>query len=49
MSFLSEIWAYLRERKKIWLVPVFIFLIVLGLVWALGAATGLGSLIYPVF
>lgn len=49
MSFLAEIWAYLKERKKMWLAPVLIFLIILGLLWAFGAATGLGSLIYPVF
>jgi len=48
LSFLSEIWAYLKERKKVWLIPLLIFFLILGLLWAFGAATGLGSLIYPV-
>lgn len=49
MSFLSEIWSYLKERKKFWLLPIIIILVLIGLILAFGAATGLTPFIYPVF
>ena len=49
MSFLKEIWSYLRERKKFWLMPILIILVLMGLILAVGVATGLMPFIYPVF
>ncbi len=30
MSFLSELWSYLKSRKKYWLVPIFVMMVILG-------------------
>ena len=41
MSFLNELWRFMRERKKFWLLPIFV---VLGLFGALLVLTpGLGG------
>lgn len=49
MSFLSEVWAYLKARKKFWLLPIILILLFMGLIMAFGAVTGLTPLLYPVF
>ncbi len=30
MSFLKELWAFMLERKKFWLLPIFIVMLALG-------------------
>ena len=30
MTFFAEFWAFLRDRKKFWLVPILLFLCLLG-------------------
>ena len=30
MEFLKEVWAFLRHRKKLWLAPIIIVLLILG-------------------
>ena len=30
MEFLKELWAFLRVRKKLWLAPIIIIMVVLG-------------------
>lgn len=49
MSFWQEIWGYLKERKKFWLLPMLIILIFMGIILAFSVATGLAPFIYPVF
>jgi len=36
MDYLSELWTFLRVRKKFWLAPIIIVLLLLGLLIALG-------------
>ncbi len=48
-SILKEFWAYLKERKKFWLLPILIVLLLLGLVIALTAGSALAPFIYTVF
>lgn len=45
----SELWAFMRERKKLWLLPILIVLLVVGglLVFAQGSA--LAPFIYTIF
>lgn len=49
MGLMSELWLYMRERKKWWLLPVIIVMVVLGglLVFAKGSA--LAPFIYTIF
>jgi hypothetical protein len=49
MDFLKDLWNFLKERKKWWLAPLIIVLILLGLLIVLGGTTALGSLIYTLF
>jgi len=46
---LGELWAFMRERKKLWLLPILIVLVAVGglLVFAQGSA--LAPFIYTIF
>jgi hypothetical protein len=46
---IRELWAFLRVRKKYWLWPVFLMMVILGLliVWAQGSA--IAPFIYTIF
>ena len=47
MEFISEIWAFLRVRKKFWLAPIIIVFLILGaLMWLSGSAGILSPFIY---
>lgn len=45
----TEIWGFLRERKKYWLAPIIILLAFFGLLIVAGEASGLGPIVYPFF
>lgn len=49
MSILSELWRFLRARKKFWLMPIILIMLMLGglLVFAQGSA--LAPFIYTLF
>ena len=45
---LRELWGFLRQNKKWWLLPILIMLLVFGLLILLGG-TGLAPFIYSIF
>ena len=45
----KELWEFLRQRKKFWLLPLVIVLVLLGLLIALTAKSALAPFIYTVF
>jgi hypothetical protein len=45
---LRELWVFLRENKKWWLLPILIVLLALGLIVIL-SGTGLAPFLYPIF
>lgn len=49
MSIIAELWAFLRVRKKFWLVPTVIMLVVVGglIIFAQGSAVA--PFIYTLF
>ena len=49
MNFIKELWAFLRVRKKLWLAPIIIVIVLLG--WLLIAAQGsvIAPFIYTLF
>ena len=49
MSVLSEFWEFLRKRKKFWLLPLVVILLLLGVVLVLTANSALAPFIYTVF
>ena len=49
LAIAKELWQYMRVRKKWWLFPIVVFLVLLGLILILGKSSPLAPLIYPLF
>jgi hypothetical protein len=49
MAFLSEFWAFLRVRKKYWLLPVILMLLMLGGLIVLTQGSAVAPFIYTIF
>ena len=49
MSLLSELWAFMRERKKWWLLPVIAVLLVVGTLLIFAQGSALAPFIYTIF
>ncbi len=49
LSILSELWEFLRVRKKWWLMPIIIFLVLLGALIVLTQGSALAPFIYAIF
>jgi hypothetical protein len=49
MSFFTEFWDYMRVRKKFWLLPVFMVMILLGGLLVLTKGTAVAPFIYTLF
>jgi Family of unknown function (DUF5989) len=49
MTFLKDLWRFLRERKKFWLAPIIIILLLLGLVIVFGGGSAIAPFIYTLF
>ncbi|PIN98979.1 MAG: hypothetical protein COT90_01775 [Candidatus Diapherotrites archaeon CG10_big_fil_rev_8_21_14_0_10_31_34] len=48
-SFLLELWDFLKTRKKYWLAPIIIMLILTGIMIIIGQSTAASSFIYALF
>lgn len=49
MDFLKDLWGFLRVRKKFWLVPLILALLLLGFVIVFSSGTAIAPFIYTVF
>ena len=49
MSFLKEIWAYMRTRKKYWLIPILLVMVILGGLIVLAQGSAVAPFIYTLF
>lgn len=49
MDFLKELWAFLRLRKKLWLAPIIIVMLILGGLLILAQGSVVGPFIYTIF
>lgn len=49
MSFLTELWAFLRARKKLWLAPIIILMVLLGGLLVLAQGSVIAPFIYTLF
>jgi hypothetical protein len=49
MDFLADLWAFLKERKKWWLFPIILVVLLFGGVFVLGGASALSQFIYALF
>ncbi|MCF6291690.1 MAG: DUF5989 family protein [Desulfobacterales bacterium] len=49
MDFLKDLWGFLRERKKFWLAPIIITLLLFGALIVLTSGTAIAPFIYTIF
>jgi hypothetical protein len=49
MDFLKEFWEFLKVRKKYWLVPILLFLVLFGGLIVLSQGTAVAPFIYTIF
>jgi uncharacterized membrane protein YjdF len=49
LEFLQDFWAFMRERKKFWLAPIILVMIVLGALIVFAQGSSLAPFIYTLF
>ncbi len=49
MSFLAELWQFMRVRKKFWLLPILIVMLLFGGLVVLTQGSAVAPFIYTVF
>ena len=48
-EFIGELWAFMKERKKFWLLPIIIVLVLFGTLLVLTQGSALAPFIYTLF
>ncbi len=49
MSFLQELWVFMRARRKFWLFPVLFFMLIFGGMVVLSQGSAVAPFIYTIF
>ena len=49
MAFVLELWAFLRTRKKFWLIPVILMMVIFGGLVVISNGSALAPFIYTLF
>jgi hypothetical protein len=49
MAFLKELWDFLRARKKLWLAPIILVMVLLGGLLVLAQGSVVAPFIYTLF
>jgi hypothetical protein len=49
MSFVAELWAFMRARKKFWLAPILLMMLLLGTLLILAQGSAVAPFIYTLF
>jgi len=45
----KDVWSLLRERKKWWLLPIIVFLVVFGVLVVISGSSAVAPFIYTLF
>ena len=48
-EFIRELWLFMKERKKFWLLPIFLVLLMLGTLIVLTQGSAVAPFIYTLF
>ena len=48
-EFVIELWAFMRERKKFWLLPIILVLLILGTLIVLTQGSAVAPFVYTLF
>ncbi len=49
MSFIKELWIYMRARKKFWLIPILLVMAIFGGLLVLAQGSAVAPFIYTLF
>jgi hypothetical protein len=49
MDFLEDLWGFMKERKKFWLAPVIIIMVLLGALLIAAQGSAVAPFIYTLF
>ena len=49
MSFLAEFWSFLRARKKFWLLPILLLMLIVGGLLIVAQSSAIAPFIYSIF
>jgi drug/metabolite transporter superfamily protein YnfA len=49
LSLAAEVWMFLRQNKKLWLLPIIIVLLILGVLLIFAQSSALAPFIYTIF
>lgn len=49
MSFVKELWMFLRARKKLWMLPIILVMVLLGSILLLAQGSVVAPFIYTLF
>ncbi len=49
VEFLKDLWQFMRERKKVWLAPIIIIMVLLGGLIILAQGSAVAPFIYTLF
>ena len=49
LALMSEIWMFLRQNKKLWLLPIIVVLFIVGALLIFAQSSALAPFIYTIF
>lgn len=49
MEVIKDLWLFIKDRKKFWLAPVILILLLLGILIVFGGSSALAPFIYTLF
>ncbi len=49
MNFLSDLWGFMKTRKKFWLLPLLVALLLIGAVIVFSSGSAVAPFIYTLF
>jgi len=49
LEFMQDLWGFMRERKKFWLAPIIIVMVLLGALIVLAQGSAVAPFIYTLF
>jgi hypothetical protein len=49
MSFLAELWAFVKTRKKFWLLPLLLIMLIMGTLLVFAQGSAIAPFIYTLF
>ncbi|MBU0485633.1 MAG: hypothetical protein KKB30_14095 [Proteobacteria bacterium] len=49
MEFIKDLWLFLKTRKKFWLLPIIIVLLLFGILIVMTSGTAIAPFVYTLF